>query len=218
MPNPKGLPLQEAIQFGWKTLQRSTGFLILTTVVAAVVPSIIEWGSDIVFDRGGQQFLMELIALVVSATLCLGLFRIYLRFRDGEKPVFENLFDGIARAHTWIAATIVAGVAIIMGLVLLIVPGVIMMLRLWLVGFVLVDEKIGPIDAIQRSWDVTRGHTLDLLLFFILLCGLNLLGALCLGVGLLVTVPISGLALAHVYRLLKPKPLEQPVATAARVA
>jgi uncharacterized membrane protein len=215
MPNPRGLPLQEAVQFGWKTIQRSTAFLIITALVAAIVPAIIEWGSEVAFDRGGQELLMELIVLVVSATFCLGLFRIYLRFRDGETPVFENLFDGIARAHTWIGASIVAWVAIFMGLVLLIVPGVIMMLRLWFVGFVLVDEKIGPIDAIQRSWDITRGHTLDLLLFFIILCGLNLLGAICLGVGLLVTVPMSGLAMAHIYRLLKPKPTVETAAAAA---
>jgi uncharacterized membrane protein len=86
-----------------------------------------------------------------------------------------------------------------------------MMLRLWFVGFVLVDERVGPIDAIQRSWDITRGHTMDLLAFFIVLVGLNLLGLICLVVGLLVTIPVSGLAIAHVYRELKPRSVAAPV-------
>jgi len=218
MPNPKGLPLGEAVRFGWKTVQGAFGFVILTVLVAALVPSIIEWGSDHVFDRGGQQFLMELIGLVVTATFCLGLFRIYLRFRDGEKPIFENLFDGVARAHTWIGASLIATVAVVMGLVLLVVPGVIMLLRLWFVGFVLVDERGGPIDAIQRSWDITRGHTIDLLMLFLLLCGLNLLGLICLGVGLLVTVPMSGLVMAYIYRELQPKAASVPVVMPAAAA
>jgi len=218
MPNPKGLALSVAVSFGWKTVQRYFPFILLTLVVAAIVPVIIEWGGDRVFHRGGQKFLMELINMVVSATFALGLFKIYLRFCDGEKPIFENLFDGVARAHTWVGASIISAVAIVMGLVLLIVPGVIMMLRLWLVGFVLVDERRGPIDAIQRTWDLTRGHTMDLLVFFIVLVGLNLLGAACLGVGLLVTVPISGLAMAHVYRELNPKPAALPVASAGTEA
>ena len=46
---------------------------------------------------------------------------------------------------------------------------------------------------------------MDLLVLFIALLGLNILGLCCLGVGLLVTVPISGLAMAYVYRELKPK-------------
>ncbi|HET6350228.1 MAG TPA: DUF975 family protein [Candidatus Krumholzibacteria bacterium] len=219
MPNPRGLPLSEAVRFGWKTIQQAFPLIILTVVVAAIVPTIISWGGDRVFHRGGQKFLMELINLVVSATFALGLFKIYLRLRDGEKPIFENLFDGVARAHTWVGASIIAGVAIVMGLVLLIVPGIIIMLRLWFVGFVLVDERTGPIDAIQRSWDITRGHTMDLLFLFIVLVGLNILGVCCLGVGLLVTVPMSGLALAFIYRELKPRAVAAtappPIGTAA---
>lgn len=218
MPNPRGLPLSEAIRFGWNTVQQHFPFLILTIFVAAIVPLIISWGGDEVFDRRGQQFLIELISWVVSATLELGLFRIYLRFRDGEKPIFENLFDGLARAHVWIGAFIIMAVAIGMGLILLIVPGIIMMLRLSLAGFVLVDERIGPIDAIQRSWDITRGRTMDLLIFFIVLLGLNILGAACLVVGLLVTVPISGLAMAYIYRELKPKTAAATVTPLDRAA
>ena len=217
MPNPRGLPLSDAVRFGWRTVQQNFGFIILTVAVAAFVPWVINWGGDHVFHHKGQQFLMFLIFIVVSSTFALGLFKIYLRFRDGEKPIFENLFDGLARAHIWVGAALIMGVAVVMGLVLLIVPGVVMLLRLWFVGFVLVEERTGPIDAIQRSWDITRGHTMDLLVFFIVLVGLNLLGAVCLGVGLLVTVPISGLALASIYRELKPKAAAQvapPAATA----
>ena len=213
MPNPRGLPLSEAVRFGWRTVQQHFPFIILTIAVAVVVPMVIDWGGEHAFHRRGQQFLMTLIDIVVSATFALGLFKIYLRFRDGEKPIFENLFDGVARAHVWVGASIIMTVAVVMGLVLLVVPGIIMLLRLWFVGFVLVDERTGPIDAIQRSWDLTRGRTMDLLVFFIVLVGLNLLGVVCLGVGLLVTVPISGLAMAYIYRELKPKLAIQPAST-----
>lgn len=206
MPNPRGLPLGESIQFGWKTLQSSVVFVIGVTLVAWVVPSVIEWAGDRAFDRGIQEFGMSIITGLVSSTFALGLAKIYLRFRDGEKPIFENLFDGLARLHVYIAAMIILSIAVVMGLILLIVPGIIFLLRLWFVGFVVVDEKVGPLEAIQRSWDMTRGYTMDLFLLFILLVGLNILGLVCLMVGLLATVPISGLALAYIYRHLKPKP------------
>ena len=205
MTNPRGLPLSEAVRFGWKTVQHSFVYILLTVCVAAFVPSIIRWGGEHVFHRGGQLFLIKVVAALVSATFGLGLAKIYLRFCDGEKPIFENLFDGLTRAHIWIGAMFIAGVAIVMGLVLLIVPGIIISLRLWFVGFVLVDERTGPIDAIQRSWDITRGHTMNLLLLFIVLLGVNILGLCCLGVGLLISVPISGIAMAYVYRDLKPR-------------
>jgi uncharacterized membrane protein len=216
MRQRRKLPLREAVRFGWTTLQGNVGFLVLTLIVAVAVPSIIEWGGDRVFESGGAQFLIQIISALVTATLELGLARIYLRYRDGEKPIFENLFDGVHRCHIYVAAMLIMGVAVVMGLVLLIVPGIIMMLRLWFVGFVLVDEKVGPLEAIQRSWDITRGYTRNLFAFFFLLLGINLLGAICLGVGLLGSVPLSGLAMAHIYRILKaeaavaqPMPVQQ---------
>jgi Protein of unknown function (DUF975) len=210
MPNPKGLPLSQSLRFGWNTVKGSFVFILLTLCVASIVPSIIDWGGKHVFHRDAQIFLIKIISAVVSATFGLGLSKIYLRFRDGEKPIFENLFDGLARAHIWIASTFIVTIAVVMGLVLLIVPGIIMMLRLSLIGFVLVDERTGPVDAIQRSWDITRGHTMDLLALFLTLLGLNILGLCCLVVGLLVTVPMSGLAMAYIYRELKPKTLVAP--------
>lgn len=205
MPNTRGLPLGESVQFGWKTLQSSVVFLVGVSLIAWVVPSIIQWAGDRAFDSGLQRFGMTIIVTAVSSTFALGLAKIYLRFRDGEKPVFENLFDGLALLHIYMAAMIIMSIAVIMGLVLFIVPGIIFLLRLWFVGFIVVAEKAGPLEAIQRSWDMTRGYTLDLFMLFLLLLGLNLLGLLCLVVGLLVTVPISGLALAYIYRHLKPK-------------
>jgi uncharacterized membrane protein len=210
MPNPKGLPLGESIQFGWKTVQASAVFVVGVTLVAWAVPSIIEWAGKRAFDTGLQEFGMSVISSAVSATFALGLAKIYLRFKDGEKPIFENLFDGLARLHIYVGAMIIVWIAVFMGLVLLVVPGIIFLLRLWFVGFVVVDERVGPLEAIQRSWDITRGHTMDLFLLFLLLVGLNLLGLIALVVGLLVTVPISGLSLACVYRHLKPKAVAEP--------
>ncbi len=206
MPKPQGLPLAEAIKFGWRTVRESPLFLIGTAFVAVGVPWLIDWGGEIALDDGAPQFGIELICIVVSATLVLGLAKIYLRYRDGERPVFENLFDGLAQFHKYLGAAIIAMVAVVMGLVLLVLPGIVFLIRLWFLAFVVVDERKGPLGAIQDSWDISRGHTFDLFLLFLLLCGLNLLGLICLVVGLFVTVPISGLALAYTYRVLKPRP------------
>ncbi|HEX5131348.1 MAG TPA: hypothetical protein VFX92_02545 [Candidatus Krumholzibacteria bacterium] len=218
MTNPRGLPLGESIHFGWTTLKTAAIFIVGVTLAAWLIPTLIEEAGKKAFEHGPRHFGMSLIVYAVSSTFCLGLAKIYLRFRDGEKPIFENLFDGLARLHVYIGATVIAGIAVVMGMVLLIVPGIIFMIRLWFVGFVVVDERTGPLDAIQRSWDITRGHTMDLLLLFLLLVGLNLLGAVCLGVGLLATVPMSGLALAYIYRYLKPKAAEPVPAEATAPA
>lgn len=207
MPKPHGLPLAEAVQFGWRTVREYPVFTVGTHLVSLGVPMIIQWGGDVALDGNGPEFAIELISFAVSATFTLGLAKIYLRFRDGEIPVFENLFDGLTQIHKYIGAWIVSLVAVLMGLCLLVVPGIIILIRLWFVGFAIVDTRSGPLEAIQQSWEISRRHTTDLFALFFILAGLNLLGLVCLGIGVLVTVPISGLALAHIYRTLKPATL-----------
>ena len=58
----------------------------------------------------------------------------------------------------------------------------------------------------NESSRITRGHKWPLFGFVLMLVLINLLGALALIVGLLVSVPVSTLAFAHAYRVLGGKP------------
>src|SRR5690606_24140896 len=88
------------------------------------------------------------------------------------------------------------------GLVLLIVPGVILAVVYAFYGFVIVDRGEPVLAALQRSAELTRGHRGELFLFGVVLLGLNLLGALAFGIGLLITSPVSLIAAGYVYRRL----------------
>jgi uncharacterized membrane protein len=66
--------------------------------------------------------------------------------------------------------------------------------------YLVIDKNMGPIDAIKKSWSMTKGHTWDLFLLLLVVIVLIAIGAALLGVGLLVTLPISTVAVAYVYR------------------
>mgnify|MGYP001611319159 CR=1 FL=1 len=67
----------------------------------------------------------------------------------------------------------------------------------------MVDKNAGITDSLKMSCEKTRGKALDLFLFALLLIVLNILGALALLVGLLVTIPISFVAVTLLYRKLQ---------------
>ena len=79
---------------------------------------------------------------------------------------------------------------------------VILAMGLMFVPYLVIDRGLGPIEAMKESWRVTKGHKWQLFFLFLALIGLNILGAIALIIGLLVTVPISMLAAAHAYRTL----------------
>jgi len=59
--------------------------------------------------------------------------------------------------------------------------------------FIILNE-MGPIDALKKSYEVTEGHSVSLILFIITLMMINLIGIIPLGMGLLFTIPFSFVA------------------------
>ncbi|MBN4056467.1 MAG: hypothetical protein COA82_10405 [Alkaliphilus sp.] len=79
---------------------------------------------------------------------------------------------------------------------------IIWMIRVWFFDYFIVDKGSGPIEALKRSWRITKKATWQMCLFFLITIGINLLGTLFILIGLFVTVPTTLLAFAYVYRKL----------------
>ncbi|HSX07416.1 MAG TPA: YciC family protein [Candidatus Saccharimonadales bacterium] len=62
-----------------------------------------------------------------------------------------------------IGVTILQGILTALAFLLLIVPGFIVGARLSLAPIVLMEEKLGVMAALKRSWALTRGHTVEML-------------------------------------------------------
>jgi len=56
-------------------------------------------------------------------------------------------------------AGVLAGIGILLGFVLLIVPGLVLLTRWVLVTPAVVLERLGPTDALRRSWNLVKGHS-----------------------------------------------------------
>lgn len=105
--------------------------------------------------------------------------------------VISTIFSGVISASTWsyingaahpvkngvrrvieifpllLLASFLAGMATVFGLLLLILPGIIVALALAVVVPVMVVENPGPLAALQRSYELTNGHKVQI--FFIML-------------------------------------------------
>lgn len=143
----------------------------------------------------------------------------YFHYRGkGGKPELSQLFSG-GDALLWMfLANLIIGFGVALGLVLLIVPGVILALGWSLAGLYIADARMNPIDAMSASWNATSGSKLNLFVLFIVLGLICLAGALLCGLGLLVALPVSGLALAWVYVRLSGRTSSHPVAAGHSIA
>jgi uncharacterized membrane protein len=95
--------------------------------------------------------------------------------------------------------------AVLGGFILLIIPGIYWAVRFSFSPLVVVDTGVGPVAAMKESWAITKGSFWKLFLFWLTVVLINLAGIVAIYIGLLITVPVTTLAMVFVYRELTRK-------------
>lgn len=156
------------------------------------------WGVRDGFGNG----VLNLVFWIVGALFQLGTMRILLDFVDGKKPKYESLWKESNSLLTYLVASILVGISVMVGIVLLIIPGIILAVSMGMYGYRILDAKAGILDSIKQSMAITKGQRWHLFGFGLMAVVLNILGALVFGLGLFVTMPITMLSYAYIYRKL----------------
>ena len=212
----KNVPIGEAIQFGWNTFKANPLFLVGVFIAASVITGVVESAGEVMDpDDGFLGFLIAIVGLIVTFVFEMGIIAIALKLHDGEMPEFGDLFNRVGLVLQYGAAAIIYFVMVVFGLILLIIPGIYLSVRFHFFGYFIVDQEVGPIEALERSSKLTEGVRLELFLFGMLLIGINIAGLLCFIVGIFVSMPVTSLAMAYVFRHLQgPPAVAQPDVTA----
>jgi uncharacterized membrane protein len=145
---------------------------------------------------------LHLVFVLWFSGLAVGMHRMALHAIQGGMPVVSDVFGLIRRAPTAFVAFSAFILAVSAGLVLLVIPGLYVAIRLSLLGYVLAARQVSSVDALRIAASLSRVRPAALWSASLKAFGLNLCGAACLGVGLLVAFPVSILALASVYQAL----------------
>lgn len=192
---PNRFSMGEAISFGWSTMKSNLGLfigvLIIAGVITAVIPALLP-----------ESPAVDILSTLVDFVITMGFIRIALKFCDGEKAEFGDLFSCFHLLLKYAIGLILYVIVVTIGLILLIIPGIILAIKFSFFSYFIVDQEQGPIEALKNSSAITKGAKLDLFLFFLLLGLINLAGVLALGIGLFATVPTTMVAVAFVYRRL----------------
>ena len=162
-------------------------FLLYWVVVmgASIVPFI---------GRFSQIFITGPLVVGLS-WYCLG------KIRKQEIGV-SALFDGFKFFLPALGAYLLITIFTSLGYIALIVPGIILVSAYSLAYFFIIDKNMGPWESMKASFDMTKGYRWRVLAVMMLCSLINILGILCLGIGIFVTMPLATLAFAALYQRL----------------
>ncbi|GEM_PF-2666525 len=141
--------------------------------------------------------------LLITPALLLGFYSYCLKRIRGENPGVGVLFQGFQQLFPAIVVFILINLSVFLGSLFFIIPGVFLSLAFSFSFFRLFDEPKGPIQALKESFLFTQGYRWRVMAIFVLGSLLNLLGFLCLGVGIFFTFPVSFLSVASLYERIK---------------
>jgi uncharacterized membrane protein len=188
--------IQEVLRSGYQLTKTHffslAGIMIVLFVFQAIV--------TIAVDE--RPFLQLLAQVFIMPGFSLATLSVFFRVSDGQKPEFTHLSERFHHYLNFIVVNILYGFAVLLGLILLIVPGIYLSIRLLFAQTIVAEKNLDPIEALRLSGELTKGRIWKLLGLNLVVSLVNICGLLLLGVGLLFTVPMTGIAMLLVYKKL----------------
>lgn len=199
----KNIEIKKALRSGFDLALANLGTLILTGLMVMVVGGL--W--RLLFSTQGEHamayyFVSGLGHVVLGLYATIGFIKMGLMIHDGKKVSVRDFFHNFRLGLNLFIASVLVGICVFVGLFLLVVPGIIAMLGLSMYRFCVIDLTLDPVAALKRSWQMTLGAKWELLGFFLVMILVNCLGLICLGIGLILSIPTTFLATVYVYRSL----------------
>ena len=211
--SPRAFEAGKAFRDGWKGFSRNAGTLVGFTVLAAIVLGLLQAlvyglvasGINNPDTLGGISVLLFGIALlqaIVSLVFSIALMDGGLQSVRGRTLEFSELFRKVAEVPNLIGLNLFGSLAVVLGLLAFVIPGIYLAVAYVFAGMALVDHPRSFVDALNLSRRLVTPHWFDVTLFLLAVSGVVLLGYLACLVGGFVSVPVGFCMVAAGYQQL----------------
>jgi uncharacterized membrane protein len=194
--------ISDSLNRGWLIFRGKALLALGALMISIFVPVLLSVAGLLSEDKGLTPF-FGLAHFIVTLILTSGVIKIYLLLIDGKDATISDFMMELRKVVNFALCYFLVGLIVGIGMLLFIIPGLIWFIQFYFAPYAVIDEGVGPIAALGRSSDLTRGSRWKLLGFALVVMLLNFLGASCFGIGLLVTIPVTLLSTAWVYRQLQ---------------
>ncbi len=227
----KKFSAREAFSYSWETFKKNWKYFLgleIVFLLVSFVPSAVL--QKVFANNVALNIPIQILLYLYSLVLAAGLTKILLSVIDGKFLPTREIFTHYRLVWPLFITSIVVGFLILLlmlpaviiffgvstilsqnafGPFLTVILGVAfavwviyVSLRLFFWQYVVIDKNPGVQAAIRTAWNMTKGAVWPLFLFGLLAILVTLLGALLLGVGLLVTIPVVQVATVYLYKKL----------------
>ncbi|MCK0190855.1 DUF975 family protein [Arenibacter sp. F20364] len=200
--------------YGWQQMWKHFLYLFLVMIIVGIAESPTSIVRDSDAENSPGMIILQILAavywLLVFSVVKYGGNLMYLRAIRNEKFEISEMFDGFKKNYINIILANLLTFAIIgLGFVLLIVPGIILACRLAFVSYLVMDKNMEPVAAIEKSWEMTKGHGWQIFGMGLLVIPIVIGGLLCFIVGIVFSIIWISAAFASMYHAIDLEEMKQ---------
>lgn len=225
--------IKRALRFGWETMKKNFWFFVLIFLIIFAINIIGGYLTDYLQTRGEVELkvfnatslwgviipgiVMQIILWVLGIIMGIGLIKISIKLADGQEARMADLFRHYRLFFGYIFGSFLYFLVVLIGLILLIVPGIIWAIKYQFVLYFIVDKNMGIADSMKSSGQATYGAKGKLFWFGVLISLINLVPTIILMIlvffynflgfialaGFIITIPTVVVATAYIYRKLE---------------
>ena len=187
------------------SLEGKWGSAAIATLIIAIITGGI---STVITLPMGSDTVAGLSTNAIWSFLCLPLewgFTVYFLSLIRQEDIrYERLFEGYKDFIRTFLMEFLYCLAVAVGTCLFIVPGIILGIGLCMAPYILKDDpQISAMDALMKSWQMTRGHKMKLFWLGLSFIGWIILSLCTFGLGFFLLAPYMEATFAHYYEDIK---------------
>jgi uncharacterized membrane protein len=192
-----------AFGHGWLTMKKYfiellvvIFVLILFSLPMGIVNSFVDRAT---FGYSSLTLFGMAYGIIVLGPISYGVNWVFLKAVRNEPFKTYDIFMAFQNIWNVVIDNVLVGVIVGIGIVLLIVPGIIFACRLAFVSFLVIDQKMDAIEAVKKSWEMTKGYSWTIFAMAFMSFFIAIAGLICLGVGILPAIIWISAAFASLY-------------------
>jgi hypothetical protein len=203
----------EIIKAGWAQINGVKAQFVIAMIIYIVATLIVQVILGMVFPTGTteapnylNQQIVGILSYPVLMPLIIGIMMMAIHHTRGESINFKSIFNYYHLTGILSLAGISVYLMTILGLILLIIPGIYLSIAYVFTLPLIVDKKMGVWEAMEHSRKSVTKHWFKVFGLTFLLSLIMLISAIPLGAGLVWTLPLMFVTL---YGLLYPVMFDQ---------
>lgn len=173
-----------------------------------IVCTLISWIPNILYGTDNKSFAMSIIipiiTLAITGPLTIGQCKFFINLANKSNPEFSDLWYGFNNILKAIGITLLVGIIVFIGTILLIIPGIILAFRYSQVYYIMAENpEISVIDCLKESARIMKGHKMNIFILQLSFIGWIILMGITCGIAGLYVLPYYNATLSNFYLEIK---------------